>query len=93
MGTKSRVHVIIRGRVQGVFFRIETQRTADRHGVFGWVKNRADGTVEAVFEGDKEKVDEVIAWCRRGPRNADVKGVHIDEEPYTGEFKEFYIAY
>ena len=93
MATKSRVHVIIRGRVQGVFYRMETQRAADRHGVFGWVKNRADGTVEAVFEGDKEKVDAVLDWCRRGPRHADVKGIDIDEESYTGEFKEFYITY
>ncbi|MDF1591080.1 MAG: acylphosphatase [Desulfobacterales bacterium] len=93
METKSRRRVIIRGRVQGVFFRMETQRAADRHGVFGWVKNRADGAVEAVFEGDTDKVDAVIDWCRQGPRHADVKGVDIQEENYTGEFKEFNIAY
>jgi len=93
METKSRVHVIISGRVQGVFFRMETKRAADRYGVFGWVKNRANGTVEAVFEGDKKKVDAVIDWCRQGPRHADVQGVDIDEAPYTGEFKEFYITY
>lgn len=93
MENKVRAHVIISGKVQGVFFRMETQRAADRHGVFGWVKNRADGTVEAVFEGDKEKVDAVIDWCRRGPRHADVKGIDIDEEPHTGEFKEFCITH
>ena len=92
MAIKSRTHVIISGRVQGVFFRMETQRAADRHGVFGWVKNRADGTVEAVFEGDKEKVDAVIEWCRRGPRHADVQGVDIHEENYTGEFNDFGIT-
>jgi len=92
METKSRKHVIIRGRVQGVFFRMETQRAAERLGVFGWVKNRADGTVEAVFEGEKEKVDAVIDWCRRGPRHADVKGVDIHEENYTGEFNDFSIT-
>jgi len=92
MAIKSRVHVIIRGLVQGVFFRMETQRAADRHGVFGWVKNRADGTVEAVFEGDREKVDAVIDWCRRGPRHADVQGIDIDEAPFTGEYKEFCIT-
>lgn len=93
METKSRRHVIIRGRVQGVFFRMETQRAAERLGVFGWVKNRADGTVEAVFEGEKEKVDAVIDWCRRGPRHADVKGVDIHEENYTGEFNDFSITH
>ena len=93
METKSRVHVIIRGRVQGVFFRMETLRAAERHGVYGWVKNRADGTVEAVFEGEKEKVDAVIDWCRRGPRHADVKGVDIVEAPYTGEFNDFSITH
>jgi len=93
METKSRRHVIIRGRVQGVFFRMETQRAAERHGVFGWVKNRADGTVEAVFEGDKEKVAAVLDWCRRGPRHAEVKGVDIHEENYTGEFNDFSITH
>ena len=93
MQTKSRRHVIIRGRVQGVFFRMETQRAAERLGVFGWVKNRADGTVEAVFEGEKEKVDAVIDWCRQGPRHADVKGVDIVEEPYTGGFNDFSITH
>lgn len=93
MATKSRVHVIIRGRVQGVFFRMETRRAADRHGVFGWVKNRTDGMVEAVFEGDKEKVDAIIDWCRRGPRHADVQGIDIHAENYTGEFQEFNITY
>jgi acylphosphatase len=93
MATKSRVHLTIRGQVQGVFFRMETKRAADRHAVFGWVKNRADGTVEAVFEGDQKKVAAVIDWCRRGPRHAEVQGIDIEEEIYTGEFKEFYITY
>ena len=93
METKVRARVIVSGRVQGVFFRMETRRAAERHGVFGWVKNRADGTVEAVFEGDKEKVDAVIDWCRRGPRHADVQGIDIHAENYTGEFKEFNITY
>lgn len=93
MTTTTRVHVTIRGRVQGVFFRMETQRTADRYGVYGWVKNRANGTVEAVFEGDQEKVAAVIDWCRRGPRHAIVEGIDVHEEPYTGEFNQFYITH
>jgi len=91
MENKTRVRVIIRGRVQGVFFRMETRRAAERHGVFGWVKNRADGTVEAVFEGEPQRVDTVIDWCRRGPRHADVQGVDIHEESYVGEFNDFSI--
>ena len=93
MENKVRARVIVSGRVQGVFFRMETQRTANRYGVCGWVKNRLDGTVEAVFEGDREKVDAVIDWCRRGPRHAVVEGVDVHEEPYTGEFNEFYITH
>lgn len=93
MATQTRVHVTIRGRVQGVFFRMETQRTADRYGVYGWVKNRTNGTVEAVFEGDQEKVAAVIDWCRRGPRHAIVEGIDVHEEPYTGEFNHFYITH
>jgi len=72
---------------------METQRTANRYGVYGWVKNRADGTVEAVFEGDQEKVAAVIDWCRRGPRHAIVEGIDVHEEPYTGEFNQFYITH
>jgi acylphosphatase len=93
METDFRVHVIIRGRVQGVFFRMETRRAAERCGVFGWVKNRADGAVEAVFEGDKKSVDAIIDWCRRGPRHAVVDGIEMETEPCTAEFKEFNILY
>ena len=68
MKNKVRVHAIISGRVQGVFFRMETKRAADRFGVAGWVKNQRDGTVEAMFEGDQDKVDAVLEWCNEGKR-------------------------
>jgi len=93
METKARKHVIITGRVQGVFYRMETKRAADRYGVFGWVKNRPDGSVEGVFEGDEKKVAALIEWCRRGPRHAEVIDVVAQDEVYTAEFREFYIAY
>ena len=70
MADKVRAHAIISGRVQGVFYRMETQRAADRIGVTGWVKNRPEGTVEAVFEGAKNQVDAVLKWCWDGPRLA-----------------------
>ena len=90
---KVRARVIIEGRVQGVFFRQQTQEMAFRLGVKGWVKNRRDGSVEAVFEGDRERVDQIIQWCYRGPSEARVKNVSVIWENYTGEFDDFSVAY
>jgi len=86
-----RVHVIVSGWVQGVFFRARTQREAEALGVRGWVRNLTDGSVEAVFEGTKEAVDTMLAWCRKGPSQARVDDVTITEEPYQGLFKDFLI--
>jgi acylphosphatase len=93
MENKVRAHAIISGRVQGVFFRVETKRAADGFGVFGWVKNRRDGTVEALFEGDQDRVDAVLEWCKEGPAHARVFAVNVDWENYTGEFTAFDITY
>ena len=90
---KARARVIIEGRVQGVFFRYHTQEMAFKLGVKGWVRNRRDGNVEAVFEGDKERVDQIIQWCHRGPSEARVTKVHTHWENYTGEFDDFSINY
>jgi acylphosphatase len=90
---KVRARVIVEGRVQGVFFRHHTQEMAFRLGVKGWVKNRRDGCVEAVFEGDREKVDQIIQWCHRGPSEARVKNVSVIWENHTGEFEDFYVTY
>ena len=91
MNGKKAVHTIISGRVQGVFFRMETRRTAERFGVDGWVRNRSDGTVEAVFEGESEKVDLAVDWCKKGPPMASVANIKIDEIEYTGEYTNFSI--
>jgi acylphosphatase len=93
MGTNIRAHVIISGRVQGVFYRMSTQRAAREQGVNGWVKNRYDGTVEAVFEGDREAVAAMIKWCWNGPPGARVQNVEVVEEDYTGTFKAFKVAF
>ena len=93
MENKARAHAIISGRVQGVFFRMETKRAADGLGVFGWVKNQSDGTVEAVFEGDRDRVDAALDWCREGPPGADVADVAVNWEDYSGDFKGFDINY
>ena len=68
-----RVRVVVYGRVQGVFFRDTTCRRARQRGVAGWVRNRADGTVEAVFEGPGEEVEALVDFCRDGPRGAQVE--------------------
>ena len=71
MKEKVRAHAIITGVVQGVFFRAETMRAAVKHGVFGWVRNKRDGSVEAVFEGDRQQVAAILSWCQKGsPRSA-----------------------
>lgn len=91
---KVRALVIISGRVQGVFFRANTVRAAQRiGGVFGWVRNKRDGTVEAVFEGEEEKVNAALVWCRTGDAPARVDDLQIAWEEYTGEFSEFSFTY
>jgi acylphosphatase len=77
-----RKRVVVRGRVQGVFFRDSTRRQASSRGVTGWVSNRSDGAVEAVFEGEPEDVESLVRFMREGPRGADVSDVEVsDEEP------------
>jgi acylphosphatase len=90
---KARARVIVEGRVQGVFFRAHTQDMALGLGLKGWVRNRRDGRVEALFEGDKAMVEQMIQWCHRGPPEASVTKVHLTWEDYTGEFKDFSINY
>jgi len=80
-----RRRVIVRGRVQGVFFRGSTQQEATRRGVHGWVRNLAGGDVEAVFEGEPDAVAELVAFAHEGPRHAQVREVLIHEEAPEGE--------
>jgi acylphosphatase len=80
-----RRRVVVSGRVQGVFFRDSVRRLAESRGVAGWVRNNADGTVEAVFEGDDEAVETLLDFCRRGPRGASVEQVEESEEEPLGE--------
>jgi len=90
---KVRAHVYISGRVQGVFFRSETQDEAVKQNVTGWVKNLPDRRVEAVFEGEKENVEKVVEFCKRGPHGARVTKVDVHWQNFTGEFKNFTIKY
>ena len=86
-----RAHVLISGRVQGVFFRACTREEAQRLGLCGWVRNLADGRVEAVFEGEEKPVAQMIAWCHAGPAYALFRNVEVSMEEYTGEFDSFSI--
>jgi acylphosphatase len=89
---KVRAHLFISGRVQGVFFRDSTRKEALKRGITGWVRNLPDGRVEAVFEGDKEMVEDMIRWCHRGPEMAKVISVKVIWENYIGEFSNFRIV-
>jgi len=79
-----RKRVVVNGRVQGVFFRDSTRRRASTRGVAGWVSNRSDGAVEAVFEGEPDAVDSLVDYAREGPRGADVSQVEVSEEEPEG---------
>jgi acylphosphatase len=84
MAPRVRRRLVVTGRVQGVAFRAATLAQAQRLGVAGWVKNRPDGAVEAAIEGDAAAVEALIAFCRRGPRFAEVHGVQVSDEPAKG---------
>ncbi len=75
-----RRRVVVHGHVQGVFFRDSTRRLAEREGVAGWVRNRPDGAVEAVFEGEPDGVERLVAFVREGPRDAQVDRADVTEE-------------
>lgn len=90
---KTRVRLIIEGRVQGVWFRESTRRQAAHLGVNGWVRNRPDGTVEVLAEGDAASVRRLAAWCHRGPSGARVTGVRELSETFKGEFTSFEIRF
>ena len=75
-----RIHIYISGQVQGVFFRAYTKEKAEKLGLAGWVKNLPNGRVEAVFEGDSDQIDQMIAWCHQGSPGSKVKKVEVVEE-------------
>jgi acylphosphatase len=88
---KSGAHVLVSGMVQGVSFRYYTMQAANHLGITGWVRNLADGRVEAVFEGEAEEIDRMLAWCREGPRSARVEHVEVLPQAFSGEYDSFRI--
>ena len=81
--------VVVHGEVQGVFFRDSTRKEAESRGITGWVCNRSDGAVEAVFEGSADAVDAMVEWCRSGPSRAQVEDMDVSLEPGTDGFDGF----
>lgn len=90
---KARAHVYVSGQVQGVFFRAETANLAHRLNVEGWVRNLPDGRLEAIFEGEKEYVEEAVDFCRRGPPGAHVQDLAVEWEEWKGEFRDFRVTH
>lgn len=90
MGIK-RYHLLIKGRVQGVGYRMSTQIAAQKIGLTGWVRNLSDGQVEIVAEGDLMQLKQFVDWAWQGPRFAQVTDITINEQPATGEFETFEI--
>lgn len=88
---KVRAHIFVSGRVQGVFFRVETRYEAMKRNITGWVRNTSGGRVEAIFEGKREDVEKLIEFCRKGPSGARITKVDVQWKEYSGEFKDFKI--
>lgn len=83
--------LIVKGRVQGVYFRASTQREAKRLGLSGWVKNRPDGSVEILAEGEEVSIRELYGWAQKGPSAARVERVETRWRSFTGEYADFRI--
>jgi acylphosphatase len=88
---KTNVHVLISGRVQGVWFRASTKQKAEQLGLKGWVRNADDGCVEAFFQGDEKQVNEMINWCHHGPSLAKVEKVEVTKKESIDMFEDFSI--
>ncbi len=89
----ARVHVVVNGIVQGVFYRASAREEAQVLGLTGWVRNCLDGSVEAVFEGERGRIERVLKWCKTGPPGAKVKNIKSNWRAPTGEFDNFSIKY
>ena len=90
---KQCVHILIRGKVQGVFFRQALKVVAKKNNVLGWVRNLKDGRVEAILEGDNKSINSVIEWTRIGPANSRVDDIEVSNEEFKNEFSTFDVLY
>lgn len=87
------VHVFISGKVQGVWYRAKTKNKAKEFGIKGWVRNTKDGRVEALFQGDEKRVDDMISWCTKGSPLAIVTDIEVEKIEISEDFKDFTIRY
>ena len=90
---KRRVHIVIGGKVQGVFFRQALKVMAKKNNVFGWVKNLEDKRVEALLEGNTENINSIVKWTRIGPAHSRVDNIEINDEEFKNEFSIFEVLY
>ena len=90
---QQRVHVLVSGKVQGVFFRQALKVIARKNNVFGWVRNLTDKRVEAILEGDSKSVNMVIEWTRIGPANSRVDNIEVSNQEFKNEFSTFEVLY
>jgi acylphosphatase len=86
------LHLVVKGRVQGVYFRASAQREAKRLGLSGWVKNRSDGAVELLAEGEEDALRQLCGWAERGPTAARVEDLQVRWRAYVGDFSDFRIV-
>ncbi len=86
-----RVHILIKGQVQGVFFRANLKQLADKSNITGWARN-INNEVEALFEGDDDSIADILLFCTKGPKGSKVKSLNLDEEHFVGEFDGFSIV-
>ncbi len=93
MASPARIHMLVSGQVQGVYFRENTRKKAEELGISGWVQNMLDGRVEIVAEGNKEKLEELARWAKQGPAFAKVEEFQTDWQEYKGGLEEFQIRY
>jgi acylphosphatase len=89
----TRVHVIVQGRVQGVYFRASARDRARQLSLSGWVRNRADGSVEIIAEGEKIRLEQLVVWCHGGPPGAVVTDIEVEWQEATREFTGFVVRY
>ena len=87
------VHVVISGRVQGVWFRATTKQQADKRNIVGWVRNTSDGKVEAVFQGNENQVDDMVSWCYEGSSLSHVDTVDVTSIDEDSQFQKFQVRY
>ena len=90
---QQRIHLLVSGKVQGVFFRQALKVIAKKNNISGWVRNLKDGHVEAVLEGDNKSINSVIEWIRIGPANSRVDHVEVNNEEFKNEFSIFEVLY